>query len=91
MCYYALMLIAHVIIAISGIIISTLLYLKPSDKKYTLSMTALVLTLLSGSSLVVTMQASLVRACLSGLAYVSFVSVLIYLGSRKLAKETSNS
>lgn len=83
------MLVAHICVAVFGVLISSLLYARPSRAKYFMSLLSLTLTLMSGTVLVFTINANLAKTCLSGLLYVSFVSIMIYLARQKLASENS--
>lgn len=79
------MLIAHVCIALSSVLFSTVLYFFPSKAKYNISSWLLISTLATGTILVVAHPGHLVSSCISGLAYLAFVTSLMYMSSRKLA------
>ena len=82
------MLMFHIVVAVSGLLMSTILYLKPSNAKYNLSSGFLAMTLVSGTILVVANPVTLVKSCILGLAYTAFVVSMLYLSSKKLALYT---
>ena len=82
------MLMFHIVVAVSGLLMSTILYLKPSKTKYNLSSGFLAMTLVSGAILVVANPVTLVKSCILGLAYTAFVVSMLYLSSKKLALYT---
>lgn len=69
-------LLLHISIAFLGLLFTALTYMSPSAKRVKVSFGFLSATIASGSALVVVAQASLVRACVSGL----LVSAVMYIG-----------
>jgi hypothetical protein len=63
-------LVLHIIIAISTVLLTAVAYLFPTQSKINISSLLIVLTVLSGSYLVVTTPSYLVHACISGLLFV---------------------
>jgi hypothetical protein len=81
------MLLFHVLVALTSMVLATLAAMKPSAIRLRSSKVTMVLTLVSGTYIVVQGHASLLRACFSGLAYLLFVSILIFVAQRKFAAE----
>ena len=63
----------HVLIALTSIIFSSLLVIFPSKTKLRLSYLLIGLTLASGTLLVITTHVSILKTCISGLIYLAFV------------------
>lgn len=80
-----MILITHIIIALSSIGFATYLLVKPSVNKLPVSYTLIGATLVSGTYLTILHPASLVQSCISGLVYVALVSVATAYTRRKLA------
>lgn len=79
-------LVTHLIFALSSILYSTFLWLKPS-KSFKPAYILIVGTLVSGTYLVWQTHSNLLSACLSGLVYLLIVSVELFLANYRLAKE----
>lgn len=77
----------HILAAFMGLVSTAFCYISPSQHKLYLSYALLGSTLISGIALVISTNAHLVSACFSGLAYLSVVSVGIYLSKLKLQKQ----
>ena len=84
-----MVLIAHVIIALSSLVFTTFTYARPSKSRLSVAYTLVASTLISGTYLVVSTKSPLISACITGLAYTSIVSVAIFAASYKL--KTSDS
>ncbi|MEK7594557.1 MAG: hypothetical protein AAB436_02900 [Patescibacteria group bacterium] len=78
---------AHVVIALSSLIYATYLFFRPSIKGLRASSGLVALTLVSGSYLVLLQPSHMVSACMSGLAYLAFVSSLMLAAYRRYAKQ----
>jgi hypothetical protein len=85
-----MVLISHILIALLSVITSSLTWLVPSVFKLRLSQTLIALTLVSGTYLVVSTHSNMVSACMSGLMYLSLVSVLLLFANHKLSSEKSD-
>lgn len=84
-----MLLITHIIIALTGLVVSALLLAAPTRTKLYLNYLLLAATLITGSCLIVITGHSLLSACATGLAY-SLISVgSSLLASRRLASEKS--
>lgn len=79
-------MISHIIIALTGIAVTTILLFKPSDKKLTASYLLLAGTLGTGTILVISSPAHMLQSCVMGILYTAFVVGGIAIAKRKLAK-----
>ena len=66
----------HVLIAISSIVLASFVFFKPTMKRLLASYGFIVATVASGTYLLLAMQADILRTCLSGLFYLTVVSVV---------------
>lgn len=80
-----MILLAHIVLALSGLAYSTYIFFKPSQRGIKLTSGLAVLTLLTGTYLVASTGSHLLSACLSGLFYLGAVSVGIVTAHLKLA------
>lgn len=80
-------LIFHIIIALSSIVFTGFVFLKPSKKKLYMSYGWVGATIATGSYLVIMTPSHLASACLTGLVYLGFVLSGIVAAHVKLAKE----
>lgn len=76
----------HVLIALSSIGIATITLFQPSKKIFTASYTGIVATLVSGIYLVVVSPSQMVHACVSGVIYLSIVTLVTIAARVKFAK-----
>jgi hypothetical protein len=81
-----MILVLHILIALGSLLTATALVFQPTRLKLNLSIGLAVATLVSGVLLVVVDASHLMAACRSGLVYLAVVSVLLYVGSRKLVR-----
>lgn len=79
------MLLLHIVIALSSIGLASLLTVYPSRDKLYACYALVVLTLTSGSYLVLTLHTNLKAVCTTGLLYLSFVAVCIAVAHYRLA------
>lgn len=79
-----MLLITHIIIAISSVAYTTLLLLRPTQTKLYTSYALVGATLASGIYLTVVNPASMLRTCTTGLVYVVIVTAGIALARKKL-------
>lgn len=85
-----MVILIHVLIALASIGVASVTYFKPSMKLLATSYGLIVATVASGTYLVVVAQASILHACLSGLFYVTVVSIVTiatHVRVRNLAAE----
>ncbi|MDB5161150.1 MAG: hypothetical protein JWO96_530 [Candidatus Saccharibacteria bacterium] len=79
----------HVLIALTSVAFSTYLYISPSVTKLKSSYGLVASTLISGTYLVVSTKAHMLQACMTGLLYCGFVFAAIAAARRKLAVQVS--
>ena len=85
-----MVLLIHILIAISSIGIATLTYFKPTTKRIGTSYGFIIATVASGTALLIMNPANLIHTCLSGLFYVTIVSIVTiatHYRVRKLAQQ----
>lgn len=88
-----MIILIHVLIALSSIVSTAVSFVSPSSKKLKTSYVLIASTLLSGIYLVASAQASLLRTCVSGLLFVTATSIVTHYSRNKLsllATQTSN-
>ncbi len=83
-----MIILIHVLIAVSSVVAATVLALSPSRTKLRVSATLIALTLISGTYLVISLRTPLLHACLEGLAYLGVAMTGVTIGYRRLAHET---
>jgi cytochrome b subunit of formate dehydrogenase len=84
-----MILILHIVIAITGIIQTSYILVAPSKKGLRLSYALLALTLGSGTFLVVSTGTHILQACTMGLLYTGFVTLGIARTRHTLAKNSA--
>lgn len=84
-----MVLMLHILIALSSVVFSTLTIASPSAKKIKVNYVFLAATWISGSLLIFQSQVSFGHLCLSGILYTTLVASNIYLAKRKLAAQNS--
>jgi hypothetical protein len=80
-----MILLTHILIAISSVIYTTALLLRPTQTKLQTSYALVTATLASGIYLTAVHPASMLRTCTTGLVYVVIVTAGIALARKKLA------
>lgn len=80
------MLISHIIIAISGLVLTTYLYFRPSTKHLRMAYGAVGLTFATGFYLVAMAPSHMLMACIEGLVYLGIASIGIVAAKAKLAR-----
>lgn len=83
-----MLLLAHIIIALSSLIFTGFVFIRPSQKRLYFAYALVALTLITGTYLVVLMPAHLAKSCVSGLIYLAFVSAGIVAARHKLVAST---
>lgn len=88
-----MLIILHVIIAITSVVVASFSAFRPSIQLVTVSYSMVGLTLISGTALVIISSTNVIKACLTGLFYIAVVTGLSVLAHRKasLAKQGSES
>jgi len=80
----------HVIIALSSVVLASFTFFKPTMKRLYASYGFIVATVASGTFLILTTSGSILRSCITGLFYVTVVSIITiatHVRVRKLAKQ----
>jgi hypothetical protein len=72
-----MILVAHILIALSSVVYTTYVFVAPSEARLKLSYGLIAATVGSGTLLVISMPSHLVSACYSGLAYLAIMLVAI--------------
>lgn len=85
-----MILIAHIVIALSSIIFASVLLASPSRAKVFVNYGFITATIASGTYLIITTGANILSACATGLGYLAVVAVLTALAQRKLASQVTN-
>lgn len=83
----SLLLITHILIALTGIVVTTILLFSPSDLKFKATYLFLAGTIGTGTVLIVTSPAHMLQSCVMGIAYSAFVVTGIVIAKKRLAKE----
>ncbi|MFA5004030.1 MAG: hypothetical protein WC498_02010 [Candidatus Saccharimonadales bacterium] len=83
-----MLILSHVIIALTSVLFSTYLFFRPSQRKLQASYGLTALTVSSGTYLVVSTHAKILEACLTGLMYLGAVGIATIAAHRKLALQT---
>ncbi len=81
-----MILLAHIVIAMTSFLFATLLLFSPSEFKFKANYLLLGATLASGTYLVADRGTHIMESCLMGLAYTGAVSFALILAKRKFAQ-----
>ncbi len=81
-----MLLLLHIIIALSSLAYASLLLLRPSHEKMNMSRNLVIATIASGTALVFVQPSHIVQACVSGLTYISIVLVIMAAARYKLVR-----
>lgn len=80
----------HVLTAIASMAYTSYLFFRPSKGGLRTAYGLVGATLISGTYLVVSLNAQLLSACITGLIYLGAVTIGLVLANRRLAVETKN-
>jgi hypothetical protein len=80
-----MMILLHVIIALCSVAYATYLVVSPAKASFGAHYTFIVLTVLSGTYLIVAASVNMLKTCTIGLLYLGFVSVMTFVAQNKLA------
>ena len=83
-----MLLVLHLLVALSGLVASTLSVVKPTQVKINTSFGLVAATILSGSLLVITTHSPILSSCISGLVYTGVTLSLIISARHRLARAT---
>jgi len=81
-----MLLALHILVAIASVAYSSFIFFKPSEDGLKITYWLMFATLSSGTYLVIVSHARLVESCVSGILFVSIVSIGIVRATRKLAE-----
>jgi heme o synthase len=82
---FNMILLMHIVIALAGLVLATLSFFYPSQRKLSFTYALAALTLLSGVHMVLQRQSHMLEACLSGIAYFCILVYLTVAARQKLA------
>ena len=82
-----MVLLAHIIIALTSILATAYTFISPSKAKFYFSCSFVALTIGSGTYLIFTKPAHMVQTCFEGLIYIAIVSTALVLARNKLARQ----
>ena len=82
-----MLLVSHILIALSSLVVSSLSLADPSVNKLRLSYALVAATLASGTYLVISSHAQILSSCITGLAYTGLVLSLITLAKYRLGRD----
>ena len=85
-----MLLVLHIIAALSGIVMTTFSFLSPSPGRIRFSYGLVMLTIASGTVIIVKDHLSILSVCLSGLLYIGFTVSGLIAASHRLAKQAQN-
>jgi hypothetical protein len=74
----------HVLLALTSLVFSGLTYFSPSKNRLKISYALIASTLASGTYLVISLHTNIFSACISGLAYLAFVTSATIFTYRKV-------
>jgi len=80
-----MLLLLHIIIALSGLAASTYAVFQPSKRKLNASYGLVIATIITGTILVVASHARILSSCITGLVYVGVSLSLILSAQHRLA------
>jgi hypothetical protein len=82
-----MLLITHILIAILGVLATTVLVVSPSKVKVRISYGFATGTLLTGTILTISNPTHLAQSCITGILYFSAIGILIAISQCTLAKQ----
>lgn len=80
----------HIIIASFSILFTIVLFLRPTMKKMYIHYVLVALVLATGTILVFEQPSHMTQTCFTGLFYIAFVTVGVFLTRHKLLKEVKH-
>lgn len=81
-----MLLVLHILVALAGLVASTLSVLTPSHQKINLSFGLVIATIASGTILVISTHSPILESCITGLVYTGVCTSLIISAKYRLAK-----
>lgn len=86
-----MVLLLHILIALSSVAFSTYLFIRPTKQKLYASYGLIALTFISGTYLVATSHVNMLQTCASGLVYAAAMTLATVLARNKLAAQAQQS
>lgn len=83
-----MVILIHIIIALSSIIIATLAFFKPSSRTLIISYGFIIATIASGTYLLITVPSHILQSCLTGLGYLTVISLVMVATHVRLNQRT---
>jgi len=83
-----MILLTHIIIAVSSVLYTAFILISPTKKKIQLSGWMVAATIASGTVLVISTNANLVQSCITGLLYTGVMFFALAAAKWRLAEET---
>jgi hypothetical protein len=81
-----MLILVHVIIAITSCVCTSYIYFSPSRKKITTSYFLIAATLGTGSYLIMSKPSHMVQSCIVGILYICFVTAVTILARLKISR-----
>jgi hypothetical protein len=83
-----MLLVLHILVALAGLVASTLSVFTPSNQRIYLSFGLVIATIASGTILVASTHSPILESCITGLVYTGVCMSLIVSAKYRLAKAT---
>mgnify|MGYP000392018642 CR=1 FL=1 len=83
-----MILVVHIMIAVTSVLYTAYILLAPTKKKIQLSGRMVAATIASGTILVVSAQANMVQSCITGLLYTGVMFFALAIAKWRLAEES---
>lgn len=81
-----MILLIHIIIALASVAWASVTFFKPTHKKFITSYALILATIGSGTALIIVDSSAMLHACVSGLIYVTVISIVTVAAQTKLRK-----
>jgi hypothetical protein len=82
-----MLLVIHILAALSGIAMTTYSFITPSHSKINISYGLVLATIASGTVIIIKDHLSILSVCLSGLLYIGFTVSGLIAASHRLARQ----
>jgi hypothetical protein len=86
-----MILITHILIALSSMLLASYLIFKPSQKLINTTYGLTAATLATGTYLVIASSSKILQSCITGLLYVGFVTVGVVIAQVRLSRANAHS
>lgn len=81
-----MILLTHIIIALASVAWASVTFFQPTHKKFIASYGLILATIASGTTLIIVDSSAMLHACVSGLIYVTVISIVTIAAQMKLRK-----